>query len=91
MSIIDIDLADRLYLPTPHTVSIGGLGQGDEYPTFDIDVHIPDLGRHVPKPVASGPLLQSRIPFTFVIGRDVLLDYILTINGYDRTISFHQR
>ncbi len=91
MSIIDVDLAQRLYPPTRDSVPIGGLGQGDEYPTFNIDVHIPDLGRHAPKPVASGPLVRTGIPFTFVIGRDVLLDYILTINGYDRTISFHQR
>ena len=90
MSIIDVDLAERFFPPTPETVSIGGLGQGNEYPTFDIDVHIPDLGRHAPKPVAGGPLLRSGIPFTFVIGRDVLLDYILTIDGQHRTISFHQ-
>lgn len=90
-SIIDVDLANRFFLPTPHSVSIGGLGQGEEYPTFDIDVHIPDLNRHAPKPIASGPLLRYGIPFTFVIGRDILLDYILTIDGFERTISFHQR
>ena len=91
MSIIDVDLANRFFASTPHSVPIGGLGQGDEYPTFEIDVHIPDLGRQAPKPVASGPLIRSGLPFTFVIGRDILLDYILTIDGYDRTISFHQR
>ena len=92
MSIIDIDLAQALhYPPTSDKMPIGGVGQGEEHPTFEIDVHIPDLGRDVPKPIASGPLIRSRLAFVFIIGRDVLLDYILTIDGPNRTIRFHQR
>ena len=90
MSLIDVDLAWRFYTPTSGTLAIGGAGQGDEHPTFDIDVYIPDLSRYVPKPIASAPLIRSKIPFTFIIGRDVLLDYILTVDGPNRTISFHQ-
>ena len=91
MSIIDVDLAQALYLPTSDRLPIGGVGQGDEYPTFNIDVHIPDLNRNVPKPIASVPLIRSGMAFTFIIGRDVILDYIFTIDGPSRTISFHQR
>ena len=91
MSVIDVDLAEALFVATSNTQAIAGLGQGKKFPTFNIDVRIPDLNRYVPKPIASGPLLRSGIPFTFVIGRDVLLDYILTVDGPSRTISFHQR
>ena len=92
MSVIDVDLAQALHYPeTANTVPIGGLGQGEEHPTFDIDVHIPDLGRYVPKPIASGPLVRSRLAFVFIVGRDVLLDYIFTIDGPNRTIRFYQR
>ena len=90
MSVIDVDLARRFYTPTTEMLAIGGAGQGDEHPTFDIDVYIPALSRYVPKPIASAPLIRSRLPFTFIIGRDVLLDYILTIDGPNRTITFHQ-
>ena len=91
MSLIDVDLAQAWYTPTTDLLAIGGVGQGAEQPTFDIDVHIPNLSRYVPKPVASAPLLRSKIPFVFIIGRDVLLDYILTIDGPGRTITFHRR
>ena len=91
MSLIDADLAQALYTPTPDVLPIGGVGQGDEHPTFDIDVYIPALNRYVPKPIASVPLIKSEIPFTFIIGRDVLLDYILTIDGPSRAIIFRQR
>ena len=64
MSLIDVDLARRFYTPTHDVLSIGGVGQGDEQPTFDIDVYI---------------------------GRDILLDYILTIDGPSRAIIFRQR
>ncbi|MCY3693370.1 MAG: hypothetical protein OXI54_11915 [Chloroflexota bacterium] len=90
MSLIDVDLARRFYPPTSEALVIGGVGQGGEHPTFDIDAQIPDLIRYVPKPIASAPLIRSGIPFIFIIGRDVLLDYILTIDGPSRTISFHQ-
>ena len=90
MSLIDVDLARRFYTPTRDVLPIGGVGRGDEQPTFDIDVYIPDLSRYVPKPIASAPLIRSGIPFIFIIGRDVLLDYILTIDGPSRTISFHR-
>ena len=90
MSLIDVDLARRFYTPTRDVLPIGGVGQGDEQPTFDIDVFIPALSRYVPKPIAGAPLIRSGIPFIFIIGRDVLLDYILTIDGPSRTISFHQ-
>ena len=90
MSLIDVDLARRFYTPTHDVLSIGGVGQGDEQPTFDIDVYIPALSRYVPKPIASAPLLGSRIPFIFIIGRDILLDYILTIDGPSRAIIFRQ-
>ena len=91
MSLIDVDLAQEFYTATSDNLSIGGVGQGEKHPTFDIDVHVPDLGRYVPKPIASGPLIRSRLAFVFIIGRDVLLDYVLTIDGPNRTISFHQR
>ena len=55
MSLIDVDLAQRWYTPTTDLLHIGGVGQGDEQPTFDIDVHIPDLNRYVPKPVRRFP------------------------------------
>ena len=90
MSVIDVDLALAFYSPTSEALTIGGVGQGDEHPTFDIDVYIPDLSRYVPKPIAGAPLIRSGIAFTFIIGRDVLLDYILTIDGPNGAISFHQ-
>ena len=90
MSLIDVDLAQALYTPAPDVLAIGGVGQGDEQPTFDVDVYIPDLSRYVPKPIAGAPLIRSGMPFVFIIGRDVLLDYVLTIDGLSRTISFHQ-
>lgn len=91
MSLIDVDLAQRLYAPTTDLLPIGGVGQGDEHPTFDIDVYIPDLSRYVPKPIASVPLIRSEMAFAFIIGRDILLNYILTIDGPGRTVKFHQR
>ena len=90
ISLIDVALARRFYTPTHDVLPVGGVGQGDEQPPFDIDVYIPDLSRYVPKPIAGAPFIRSGMPFVFIIGRDVLLDYVLTIDGPSRTISFHQ-
>ena len=91
MSLVDVDLAQEWYPTTSEPRTIGGLGQGEEHPTFDIEVYIPHLDRYVPTPISGGPLIRSRMPFFFIIGRDVLTNYILTIDGPNRTITFHQR
>ena len=91
VSLIDYALATKFFTPTEKTLEIGGVGQGEEYPTFDIEVRIPELQRDVPGPVASAPLLESGVYDLFVVGRDVLADYVVTFDLVGRTADFHPR
>ena len=68
---------------------IGATGRG-RYPQFRANLHIPILELTISSPIPSLPIRESGLAWVVIIGRDVLLDYVLTIDGPGRTISFHQ-
>lgn len=80
-SAIDINLALELQLPvlgTHETTGATGIG---EFPQFDAILEIPLLEITVSPPLRGLPLQTLNHPWNAVIGRDVLCQFELLING----------
>ena len=85
---MDIGLAESLGLRQDETHDvIGATGRGT-YPRFRVDLYIPMLRYTVPSPIHGLPLRETGHPWDAVIGRDVLCQYELTINGKTGLIRF---
>lgn len=80
-SAIDINFALELQLPvlgTHETTGATGIG---EFPQFDAILEIPLLEIAVSPPLRGLPLQTLNHPWNAVIGRDVLCQFELLING----------
>ena len=80
-SAIDISLALDLQLPplgTHETAGATGIG---EFPQFDAALEIPMLETTIFPPLRGLPLMDLNHPWDAVIGRDVLCQFELLING----------
>lgn len=81
LSSIDIAFAQQLQLPIRGIhESTGATGAG-EYPLFDAVLGIPLLEIVVPPPLRGLPLQTQGHPWDAVIGRDVLCQFEMLING----------
>ena len=80
-SAIDISLALDLQLPSRGTHETIGATGADEYPRFDAVLEIPLLETTVAPPLRGLPLQILEHPWIAVIGRDVLCQFELLING----------
>ena len=80
-SAIDISLALDLQLPSRGTHETIGATGADEYPRFDAALEIPLLETTVAPPLRGLPLQILEHPWIAVIGRDVLCQFELLING----------
>ncbi len=80
-SAIDISLALDLQLPSRGTHEAIGATGADEYPRFDAALEIPLLETTVAPPLRGLPLQILEHPWIAVIGRDVLCQFELLING----------
>ena len=80
-SAIDISLASDLQLPTRGTHETAGATGSGEFPQFEAVLEIPMLETVVPPPLRGLPLQILEHPWIAVIGRDVLCQFELMING----------
>lgn len=88
VSSLDITFAEALELPVSGTHrSTGATGEGD-YPSFDASILIPVLGTTVPPPIGGLPLRAHGHPWDAIVGRDILCQYELTIDGKTGLIRF---
>lgn len=80
-SSVDISFAISQRLPvTGAHETVGATGAG-EYPMFDADLEIPLLEIAVPPPLRGLPLQEHGHQWDAIIGRDVLCQFELLING----------
>lgn len=80
-SAIDINLASDLQLPTRGTHETAGATGSGEFPQFDAVLEIPMLETAVYPPLRGLPLQILEHPWIAVIGRDVLCQFEMLING----------
>ena len=80
-SAINITLALNLQLPARGTHETAGATGSGEFPQFDAVLEIPLLETTVPSPLRGLPLQDLGHPWAAVIGRDVLCQFELLING----------
>ena len=81
LSSIDIAFAQQLQLPIRGIHESAGATGAGEYPLFDAVLEIPLLEIVVPTPLRGLPLQTLGHPWDAVIGRDVLCQFELLING----------
>ena len=89
-SAIDIALAKRLRLPVSGTHETTGVTGTGQYPQFDADLEIPLLETTVSRPLRGLPLIELGHPWDAVIGRDVLCQFEMLINGRTGLIRLEQ-
>ena len=88
ITVIDIEYARELGLEEDGTHRItGATGEGD-YPRFRADIEVPWLNVTVPSPVGGAPLRTNNIPWNALIGRDVILQFELRVDGMTGMITF---
>ena len=80
-SAINITLALNLQLPARGTHETAGATGSGEFPQFDAVLEIPLLETTVPSPLRGLPLQDLGHPWAAVIGRDVLCQFEMLING----------
>ena len=81
LSSIDIAFAQQLQLPVRGLhASTGATGVG-EYPQFDAVLEVPLLETIVPPPLRGLPLRDLGHPWVAIVGRDVLCQFEMLING----------
>ena len=80
-SAIDTNLASDLQLPTRGTHETAGATGSGEFPQFDAVLEIPMLETAVSPPLRGLPLQILEHPWIAVIGRDVLCQFEMLING----------
>ena len=88
MSIIDNTFAQSIQLVTAGTHYAAGATASGTFPRFRADLHIPTLDVTVPSPLHGFPLKRQGIPWNAIIGRDVLCQFEMTINGKNGLIRF---
>ena len=88
MSSIDIDFAQSLRLPEEGTHSTRGATGEGTYPQFRADLHIPMLETRIQPPIGGLPLKSLGHPWDAIIGRDVLCQFEMTVNGTTGLIRF---
>ena len=88
-SVVDITAARSTQFAEHETKRLvtGATGQGT-YPQFQAELNIPILEYTVPTPIQGLPLRENGLPWVAIIGRDVLCQYELTINGQTGLIRF---
>ena len=89
-SAIDTNLASDLQLPTRGTHETAGATGSGEFPQFDAILEIPMLETAVPSPLRGLPLQILEHPWIAVIGRDVLCQFEMLINGRTGLIRLEQ-
>ena len=90
LSSIDIAFAQRLQLPARGIHSSTGATSVGEYPQFDAVLEISLLETTVPPPLRGLPLQDLGHPWDAIIGRDVLCQFELLINGRTGLIRLEQ-
>ena len=80
-SAIDINLASDLQLPARGTHETAGATGSGEFPQFDAVLKIPMLEIAVSPPLRGLPLQILEHPWIAVVGRDVLCQFEMLING----------
>ena len=88
ITVIDIEHARELGLEEDGTHRITGATGVGEYPRFKTDIEVPWLDITVPSPVGGAPLRTNNIPWNALIGRDVILQFELRVDGLTGTITF---
>jgi hypothetical protein len=87
-SVIDLTFAQRLNLPTSGTHQTAGVTGAGQYPKFNATLNIPILGVALPSPIGGLPLRELGHPWDAIVGRDILCQYELTIDGKTGLIRF---
>ena len=90
LSSIDIAFAQRLQLPIRGIHSSTGATGVGEYPQFDAILEIPLLETTVAPPLRGLPLRELGYPWAAIIGRDVLCQFEMLINGRTGLIRLEQ-
>ena len=80
-SAINITLALNLQLPTQGTHETTGATGSGEFPQFEAVLEIPLLEIAVAPPLRGLPLRELGHPWAAIIGRDVLCQFEMLING----------
>lgn len=88
ISCIDIAFAASMRLPELGTQQVTGATGTGEYPQFEADLYVPQLGVTVHSPIVGAPLRQMGHPWDAIIGRGVLCQFEMTVNGKTGLIRF---
>ena len=88
ITVIDIEYARELGLEEDGTHRITGATGEGEYPRFKTNIELPWLNVTVPSPVGGAPLRTNNIPWNALIGRDVILQFELRVDGTTGMITF---
>jgi len=88
ISCIDIAFAASLQLSEKGMHKVTGATSAGEYPKFRADLHVPQLDIAVPSPVVGLPLRRMGHPWDAIIGRDILCQFEMTVNGKTGLILF---
>lgn len=89
-SAIDISLALELQLPVLGTHETAGATGIGEFPQFNTSLEIPMPETTVFPPLRGLPLMDLNHPWGAVIGRDVLCQFEILINGRTGLIRFER-
>ena len=85
---IDIEHAQELGLEEDGAHQITGATGVGEYPRFKADIEVPWLNITVRSPVGGAPLRTNNIPWNALIGRDVILQFEMRVDGVTGMITF---
>ena len=88
ISVIDIAFAHRLGLEEHGKHEIAGTTATGLYPTFNAEIQVPWLETSVPSPIGGAPLRENRLPWHALIGRDIINQFELRINGPTGLVQF---
>ena len=88
ISCIDIAFAASMHLSEQGTQEVTGATGTGEYPQFQADLYVPQLDITVDSPIVGTPLRQMGHPWDAIIGRGVLCQFELTVNGKTGLIRF---
>ena len=88
ITVIDIEYAQELGLEEDGTHRITGATGVGEYPRFRTDIEVPWINVTVPSPVGGAPLRTNNIPWNALIGRDIILQFELRVDGMTGMITF---
>ena len=86
--VIDIEYARDLGLEEDGTHPITGATGEGEYPRFKTDIEGPWLNLTGPSPVGGALLRTNNIPWNGLIGRDVILQFEMHVDGTTGMITF---